>query len=242
MRDCILLRLDAPLMSFGGPVVDQEGGTRETLGRSALTGLLANALGWEHGDFEKLESLQQALVFAVRCDKPGSRLHDFQTADLGQPHMRGGWTTWGHPESRGGASSDGTHIRNRIYLAGAIYTVALTLQDGPTTLDEVESALREPARPLFLGRKACIPSVPLLQGRLQARSPLDALRTAPHPPEAFEADTTFLAWWPEGMEDEGIVNSRVLSISDDRDWANRIHSGRRLIREGRVRFKQGEAA
>lgn len=245
MTDCILLRLDAPLMSFGGPVIDQEGGTRDAPGQSMIAGLLANALGWEHRDHERLQALQAALVYAVRRDQLPVSLHDYQTVDLGQPHLKSGWTSWNRVESRGGGSSSGTHIRKRVFLAGGVYTVAFTLRAAPPSLDEVEAALREPARPLFLGRKPCIPSVPLLLGRIAAKTPLEALRmTPPFSRRASEPkdQESFYAWWPEEMEDSGVIQSRLLSVSDERDWTNRIHSGRRFIREGRVRYKKGAKA
>ena len=45
MVDALLLRLDAPLMSFGAPMVDSNGVIQEFPALSMLTGLLGNALG-----------------------------------------------------------------------------------------------------------------------------------------------------------------------------------------------------
>ena len=61
-----------------------------------LTGLLANALGWDHRDADSLERLQDRLRFASRLDRAGHPLVDYQTVDLGQDWMRpenAGWTT-----------------------------------------------------------------------------------------------------------------------------------------------------
>ncbi len=41
----LLLRLEAPLMAFGGPMVDYIGRTRSFPGQAQITGLLGNALG-----------------------------------------------------------------------------------------------------------------------------------------------------------------------------------------------------
>lgn len=183
--EVLLLHLDAPLMSFGGVMVDARGDTQDFPALSMLTGLLANALGYRHGEAARLERLQERLRYAVREDRRGRRLRDFQTLDLGQDFLRQGWTTRGTPESRsGGTAKTATHIRERWYLVGALYLVALTLEPAAEepTLENLEEALRHPARPLFLGRKSCLPARPLVapgNARREAESLYEALHSAP---------------------------------------------------------------
>jgi CRISPR system Cascade subunit CasD len=55
----LVLRLEAPLMAFGGPIVDQIGPTRSFPGQAQITGLLGNALGYHHHDADALEALQR---------------------------------------------------------------------------------------------------------------------------------------------------------------------------------------
>lgn len=232
MLDVLLLRYDAPWMSFGGEVVDKFGVTRDFPGRAMLTGLLGNALGYDHAEPARLDGLQQRLRYAVRQDRAGVAVIDYQTVDLGQGFMRRpGWTTRGVPEERAGGSSDGTHIRYRHYLADAVYTVAVTLAgDGDPDLDAVERAVRSPERPLFLGRKNCLPSAPLVLGRARSPRLRDALLEVPRLPAARRRDdsTTVKAWWPA---DEGTDTGRTLAITDDMDWTNQIHVGRRFMQE-----------
>lgn len=248
MTGVLLLRLDAPLMSFGGVVVDQRGGTLSFPTRSMLTGLLANALGYDHRDFDALERLQSRVHYAARLDRGGQRLVDFQTVDLGQDFLRVGWTTWGRPQERRGASGGETHIRYREYLADATYTVALTLRppEGRPDLDDLAAALRSPERPLYLGRRSCLPASPILLRRTEAPSLLEAVRSAPLDPRSNERppwrrtageETTLRLWWsPEdGPEDP---NSRLVPVTDTRDWANQIHTGRRFLREGSMLRKE----
>lgn len=245
MMDFIALRFDAPLMSFGGPVVDQQGVTDFFPGRSLLTGLLGNALGWEHGEFEKLGALQSALVYAVRCDRKPKRITDYQTVDLSQPFMQRGWTTWGRPEERGGGSSDGTHIRFRSFLADGVYTIAFTLDESCTvvSLNDLRAALQEPARPLFIGRKACIPSGPVYLGSqpTRAENVLDALCRIP-PVEDRPGDSNsgrvFDAQWPDGLDSTAVLDHRLEPVYDERDWTNQIHTGRRFVRRGRIRLME----
>ncbi len=165
--DVLLLRFDAPMLSFGGARVDKNGVQAVIPGRAMLTGLVGNALGYEHGEFDKLGALQARLRYAVRQDHAGEGLLDYHTVDMGQPFMLEGWTTRAAPESRGGGeSSTGTLIRLQHYRADAVYSVALTLRgDGAPTVDDVARALARPERPLFIGRKCCLPAAPILQGQ-----------------------------------------------------------------------------
>ena len=55
--DALVLRLDAPLMSFGGVIVDHHNVTERFPGLSLFAGLFANALGWTHGEGDKIGSL-----------------------------------------------------------------------------------------------------------------------------------------------------------------------------------------
>lgn len=238
MSAYLWLRFDAPLLSFGAPLVDNYGVIQEHPSLAQVCGLLANALGYDHSEPVQTEALQDRLRFATRCDRRGEKLPDFQTVALGQDHLVDtGWTTRGTPQERaGGSAKDGTHIRYREYWADSVYTLALTLspaEEAPT-LDALAAALTEPARPLFLGRKPCLPAAPLLLGRCEAPSLLDALAAAPRLPakRRLRDDARLPAWWP--AEEPATGQSRVLTVSDARDWRNQIHAGRRLLRYGHI--------
>lgn len=223
--DCLILRFDAPLMSFGAVVVDQNNPTWRFPGTSMLTGLLGNALGWDHRDADKLQTLQNRLRFAARWDAEPEALADYQTVDLGQSFMVDtGWTTRGKREDRkGGPASTGTHIRYRDYWANGLATVALSLAgEGDPNLEDIEQALRRPARPLFIGRKPCLPAAPLLVGRRQAEGLKAALAAEPladigprHRPERIPA------LWP--LDEEAAANTQ--ERFDRRSWRDNIHIG-----------------
>jgi CRISPR system Cascade subunit CasD len=235
--DMLLLRFDAPLMSFGGVMVDQHGPTDRFPGLSMLTGLLANALGYRHGEFERLQALQERIQFAARWDVEPEHVVDYHTVDLGQEKMRyHGWTTRGVAEHRAGgaAAKFGTHQRYRHYWASGVMTLAVSLNgEGTPTLDELASALHQPARLLFLGRKTCLPAAPVLLARSNADNVLDALRNCPIHPRAAENDeTTMAACWPADLP--GGVHDRLVSRYDQREWRNQVHAGRRDQHEGRI--------
>lgn len=245
--DLLLLRLEAPLMSFGAPIVDERGVIQAYPALSMVTGLLGNALGLEHADAARLGRLQERLRYACRCDRRGLLIRDFQTVDFSKPHMSDecAWTSWGQTAPRkGGAASSGTHIRLRDYWADAAYTVALSLEpaEEAPTLDQVEQALRRPARPLFIGRKPCLPSGPLLRGRRRAGSLLEALAETPPGPGA-DPGPVYGAWWsvdaetpPAGFAHEAMRRP----VTDRRDWTNQIHVGQRWIAAGEVGAAQPE--
>ena len=244
MRDILLLRFEAPLMAFGGVLVDHRGFITEHPAQSLVAGLFANALGWDHADQERIQALQDRLRLASRCDLPGERLVDFHTVDLGQDFMLAGWTTRGAPEGRsGGSAKEGTHIRERHYHADRVQTLAVTLDgDGTPTIDDLDGALLAPARPLFLGRKTCLPSRPLRLGRVQADSTIAALQSAPryaHPGRQSRGSPRPLAaCWPK--DETGPEASRIEPVTDERDWHNQIHSGRRLVCMGLIDPPPGE--
>ena len=150
-------------MAFGGETVDNIGVIRWFPSASMLTGLLANALGWDRTEGARHQRLQDRLVFAARIDREpsgGARMRDFQTAQL-QAGDRS-WTTRGVPEGRAGGLNtyDAPHLRYRDYFADMVVTVALRMEpaaDAPS-LDEIAEALQEPARPLF-HRPQAVPAV-----------------------------------------------------------------------------------
>jgi CRISPR system Cascade subunit CasD len=233
-REILLLRLGGPLMSFGAVKVDEHNVTGSFPRLSMLTGLLANALGWDHADCARLQRLQNRLRLAARCDRAGSRIIDFQTVDLGQDFLKETWTTSGSPERRtGGTAKEGTHIRYRHYVADAVYTVALFLEppEESPTLQQLEEALASPERPLFLGRKCCPPTLPLILGRRRAPSLRSALEEVALDPRADASADAVPACWP-ASEAVGNARGREVPVSDLRDWANQVHTGRRFVWAG----------
>jgi CRISPR system Cascade subunit CasD len=248
----LLLRFDGLLMSFGGVMVDHHGPTERFPGLSLLTGLFANALGYRHTDFEPIERLQSRIEFAARWDIEPEPIEDYHTVDLGRPKMigyadirkkaeHGGWTTHGLPEHRAGGDDAryGTHIRRRHYWADGVMTVATALlgHEKPDTFD-LETAINRPARPLSLGRKACLPSGPILIGRIEAQDVLLALRLAPRCTRTGRTSVRpeMEACWPARLGVE--KGARIVAVYDRRDWRNQVHTGSRLRAEGPIREEE----
>lgn len=225
MASTLLLRLEAPLMAFGAPAVDQLRPMQRWPAVSMLTGLLGNALGWRRQDAALLDRLQARLRWAARLDREGVPLTEFQTAQLGKDDQ--GWTTRGRPEGRdGGADSyKSPHLRWRDHRADAsvLIAVALAPADEPPTLDHLALALQRPARPLFIGRKACLPATPIFAGWRDAADPLNALL-------ADRADTAPV-FYGEGACGSGKTTAVRHLASDKRRFALDLHAGQQTVFE-----------
>lgn len=230
--DVLLLRLQAHIMSFGGTALDDYGSSDRFPCRSMLTGLIANALGasfTDPGYPDFMGDLQRRLRYAVRCDREGVLEEDFQTVDVTQGHLQGALlTSYGWTEARG-SSPYRTIVRHQEYLAGASYLVAVAFEkDSSPSPDEIEQALKQPARMLFFGRKSCLPSQPIFHRRVEATTLVEALQRVPAPAALLKAR------WPV----EEASGGRIISVTEDRDWQNNIHVGERRMREGKLAFKE----
>lgn len=238
----LIISLEAPLMAFGDEIVDANGRVRPFPGASNLTGLFANALGWTRGMRQRHQALQERLLFAVRLDRPGQKVQDFQTAKL-EANDRG-WTTRGRPEGREGGSNTykSPHIRYRDLIADAALLVAIALDppDDFPTVEGLADALARPARPLFLGRKSCLPSCPLVPASpderfIDAANPFDAVARVTS--KAGDCDPHArgpIVLGPERVDlPQGLFERLV--VADERNWLSGVHGGSRTYVRGRLR-------
>ena len=242
----LIVSLEAPLMAFGGETIDNYGVIRWFPAASMLTGLLANALGWRRIERELHQRLQDRLVFAARIDREPAtraRLTDFQTAQLGGNDQ--GWTTRGVPEGRAGgaATYDASHLRHRDYFADMRVRVALRLEpeEENPTLDNLATALQEPARPLFIGRKPCLPSGSLFGDFSQGDTALAALLAVPLSADAPHLDS-IRTLWPDGEGEAEVTPSRSYMLTDQRNWTSGLHGGGRLVCEGAIEHSRFSTA
>jgi CRISPR system Cascade subunit CasD len=127
-----------------------------------------------------------------------------------------------------------------------LLVLRLNPADESPTLNELAAALNKPARPLFVGRKNCLPTDRLMSGWVDADNILGALQLAV-PPRAQSAPTAWRAQWPEGEGSLPSQQDRCLDVCDERNWTSGVHGGWRPVREGQLHFEpmhstqQGEA-
>lgn len=169
----LLLRLAAPLQSWGDRSTFNRRETRPEPTKSGVVGLLAAAAGRSrHAAVDDLAGLG----LGIRIDQPGTILRDYHTVSdyRGQPLLSAAVTAKGAQKPTSPAKH--THITQRFYLQDAVFLAAV---EGPQELiTTLEHAVRHPAFPLALGRRSCPPAQPLTLG--QRTGPLeDALRAEP---------------------------------------------------------------
>lgn len=154
---CLVLRLAAPLQSWGGQT---DFNRRETLAeptRSGMIGLLAAAQGRRRGD--PIEDLLE-LRLGVRIDQPGSLLRDYHTVSdfRGVPMLTAQLSGKGTQKRTQPAKY--TAVTQRYYLQDAAFVAAV--EGPPALLHGLVGAVRQPIFPLALGRRSCVPTQPLL--------------------------------------------------------------------------------
>lgn len=127
----LLLRLAAPMQSWGDSSRFAARHTRTEPTKSGVLGLLAAAQGRRRT--ESVEDLVE-LRFGVRVDQPGRVMSDFHTA-----------INW-----RSGKSMP---LSDRYYLEDAIFVAAVEGEE--SVVHGLAEAVRAPRFPLYLGRRSC---------------------------------------------------------------------------------------
>lgn len=140
----LALTLAGPLQAWGSASRFTTRATDDAPTKSGVIGLLAAAKGLRRTD--ELEDLVR-LRFGVRIDQPGEQLRDFQTARSLDGH-------------------DTMPLSYRFYRSDARYVVGL--EADRELLDGLVDALRAPVFPLYLGRRSCPPSEPLIPSLREA--------------------------------------------------------------------------
>lgn len=153
----LLLCLAGPLQSWGTTSRFDERDTQLEPSKSGVLGLVCAALGRDRT--EPVDDLA-ALRMGVRVEREGVPMRDYQTATgvviaaSGKPDLAR------------------TVVSPRIYLADAVFLVGL--EGEQTILETIHEALAQPAWPLALGRKSCVPSLPVFLPGALCDEPLES--------------------------------------------------------------------
>ncbi|CAM4212916.1 type I-E CRISPR-associated protein Cas5/CasD [Nocardiopsis rhodophaea] len=155
-QSTLLLRLAGPLQSWGASSEFNRRDTQPRPTKSGVVGLLAAAHGRPRdADISDLAGLK----LAVRVDHAGSLLRDYHTASdyRGNPLLSAQVNAKGIQKATSPAKP--TYVTQRYYLQDAVFVAAV---QGPVGLiDTLAHAIRNPAFPLALGRRSCVPSKPV---------------------------------------------------------------------------------
>lgn len=187
----LLVRCKAPLQSWGtrSRFDDRDTGTEPS--KSGIVGVLAAALGRPRdADMSDLAGL----FMAVRLDRPGTVVSDFQTVGGGD------WNGQPYHVSLPSGKPGNTALATAYFIADASFLVAL--EGDRAFLESLHYALQNPVWPLCLGRRAFPPALPMwLPCGVQDGDALSVLRSVE---------------WPGTAVGEGPVVPSVRAVVDCR--------------------------
>lgn len=148
----LFLRLEGALQAWGNHeskfLIRR---TSEAPTKSGVIGLLCAALGVSRSEAPDVWlPMLRDLKMGVRIDRPGVRWWDYHTVGANLQMQK--------PD---GNTKPGAMLTRREYLADASFLVAL--YGDPTVITGLEEALQNPKWTLYLGRKCCPPSVPIIK-------------------------------------------------------------------------------
>ena len=158
----LLLRFAGPLQAWGADSRFDVRRTNREPTKSGVIGLIASALGLRRD--APLDELNR-LRFGVRVDREGVLLRDLNTVRK---------------------DKNTSYMTTRYYLSDAVFLIGL-YSDDEALMQRLEHAVRNPAHPLFLGRRSCPPEGRVCLGLRQM--PLEeALKSEPSliPPKPFK--------------------------------------------------------
>jgi CRISPR system Cascade subunit CasD len=188
----LFLRLEGPLQAWG----DQESKfvirrTAEAPTKSGVIGMLCAAMGVSRSEAaEKWLPELGALRMGVRIDTRGIRWWDYHTVGAGM-RMR----------IAEGGTKPGAMLTRREYLCDASFLVAL--QGEPELIGRLEAQMQAPKWTLYLGRKCCPPSRPILEHPPGSCDDLLSALSSIHWRKRLKQDSTpqtvdcLLDWVPE---------------------------------------------
>lgn len=166
----LILRLEGPMQSWGlrGKWVVRDSGDVPT--KSGIVGMIGCALGYRRNDPRLVDEIESQIRVAVREENPGIRMKDFHT-------VQGVFLT-AEGKKKGSKDDPYTEVSYRTYLQDASFLVAI---EGPEALiHKIHDTLKNPCWPIYLGRKSCPPTRPVVEEIIQQYPSLqDAISSYP---------------------------------------------------------------
>lgn len=171
MKKFLVLRLEGVLQAWGESSKWDFRDTSSMPSKSGIVGLLGCAMG-EPRESAVLVELAQHIRLAVRADRVGTRFVDYQTV-TGNPLKN----AMGKARKIEGKAAN-TIVSSRAYLQDACFTVFIETTDA--WRERLVTALQAPKWCLYLGRKNCVPSRPVLEcACVEYPDWMDAIRQYP---------------------------------------------------------------
>ena len=156
--------LSGPLQSWGDGARWDRRPTASMPSKSAVVGMLGCCLGYPRGD-RRLRALSESIRVAVRADRPGRPIWDFQTVQ----------NPGGKIMNSMGKPRGDTIITPKQYLQDAAFQVFVVSDEA--SLKKYEAAMLHPRWPVCLGRRSCAPAIPIVPRIVEYDSIEEALNT-----------------------------------------------------------------
>lgn len=180
--DFLVFRLYGPMMSWGEIAVGGERRSARHPSRSAITGLVAAALGIKREDENRQNDLEDSVGFGLKLLSAGDILKDYHTTQVPKAESKVKYCTR-RDELKANPTAIGTILSSREYRTDSLCIVALWSQpEAVFSLNQIKAALEKPVFHLYLGRKSCPISCPLQPQLLKdttLRSALDSALFSP---------------------------------------------------------------
>lgn len=176
----LALRLEGPLQSWGFDSQYNRRNTGLMPTRSAIAGMCCAALGLTRGSKEEqgfLETFGEIRMTAIAIPRSNNNQKSLSVRRLQDYH------TVQNTRRASGAINNDCVLTHRMYLTDSSFGVILEGDD--TILSAIADALTDPKWGIWLGRKTCIPSAPVLAGVKSNRAEALSLLIGDTPLEAF---------------------------------------------------------
>ena len=157
----LVFRLYAPMASWGGVAIGETRHSETHPTKSAITGLLAAALGLRRDDEQQQVALVRSCQMGIKQIIPGEFLRDYHTAQAADSAGKFVYRIR-RDEVVLGKDRLGTILSTREYRLDSLHLVAITLSENAQwTLEQLKDAMLRPVFQLYLGRKSCPLAAPL---------------------------------------------------------------------------------
>lgn len=222
----LALRLQGPLQSWGFDSQFNRRNTGLMPTKSALAGMCCAALGFGRGsdeertflaDFAVVRIMTLAIPRVVEC----SFTNAARKVTLSVRRLQDYHTIQNTKKADGGMKD--CHITHRQYLTDASF--GALIEGNAVLLERIADALSNPKWGVWLGRKTCVPSAPVLAGLRDSRTEALKLLIGEEPLESFtrQEDAECFAEGRDSLPDQPV------SFASDR----------RMFAPRRVRISQG---
>lgn len=175
--------------------------------KSGIVGLIGCAMGYHRDDPRIVTEIESQIRIGIRVESPGTPIRDYHTITNGVT----------------GKDNASTIITNRTYLQDASFLVVIAGQE--ELLKKIFAALTDPVWPIYLGRKSCPPTRPVVEELSYLYSSIeDSLKKYPWKATTIEMRSKDIPVWlrcvREDPEGDSILSDRRI-ISPARMYASR---------------------